>query len=101
MDKDEKLLLTEKEAALLLSMSTHFLRRDRISTNGVGIPFIRIGGAVRYQRAALEAWIEQKAVVPSAPVRPPSPEIMTPERRRRGRPSKADAISKRQQIMVD
>jgi predicted DNA-binding transcriptional regulator AlpA len=95
MENDEKLLLTEKEAALLLSMSVHFLRRDRISSNGVGVPFIRIGGAVRYHRSALEAWIAQKTVTPPVQVSLPPPEVTT-ERRRRGRPTKANQIRDRQ-----
>jgi hypothetical protein len=85
MEKNEKLLLTEKEAAELLSMSTHFLRRDRITPHGVGVPFIRIGGAVRYQRGALEIWIncraektEQNYLMSEAPVK----------KRGRGRPMK-------------
>lgn len=59
MEDQGKLLLNEREAAQLLSMSAHFLRRDRISTSSVGIPFVRIGSAVRYRRVDLEEWIER------------------------------------------
>jgi len=88
--KIEKLLLNEKEAAELLNMSTHFLRRDRISERSAGIPFIRIGGSVRYRCADLENWIVEQA-------RNPVRKLVKPqgnsadcgiEKRRRGRPQK-------------
>jgi Helix-turn-helix domain len=60
MDDQGKLLLNEKEAAQLLSISPHFLRRDRISSSSVGIPYVRIGAAVRYRRADLEEWIARQ-----------------------------------------
>jgi predicted DNA-binding transcriptional regulator AlpA len=68
MEDQEKLLLNEREAAQLLAMSIHFLRRDRISRSSVGIPYIRIGTAVRYRRVDLEEWIgRQIQVQPSGP----------------------------------
>jgi predicted DNA-binding transcriptional regulator AlpA len=63
MEDKKKLLLNEREAAHLLSMSTHFLRRDRISTSSVGIPYLRIGAAIRYRRSDLEDWIERQMQV--------------------------------------
>lgn len=63
MEDKKKLLLNEREAAYLLSMSTHFLRRDRISTSSVGIPYLRIGAAIRYRRSDLEDWIERQMQV--------------------------------------
>jgi excisionase family DNA binding protein len=63
MEDQEKLLLTEREAAQLLTISTNFLRRDRISNSSVGIPYLRIGAAVRYRRSDLEEWIERKMQV--------------------------------------
>ena len=67
MNDLQKLLLNEEEAAQLLSMSIHFLRRDRISEQSIGIPFIRLGGAVRYPRADLEIWVSEltKKTLPS------------------------------------
>lgn len=59
MRNEAKLLLNEKDAAELLSMSTHFLRRDRISCESVGIPYLRIGASVRYRRVDLECWIDR------------------------------------------
>lgn len=56
----ENLLLTEREAAQLLAISNYFLRRDRISNSPVGIPYLRIGAAVRYRRSDLEEWIERR-----------------------------------------
>lgn len=89
MHNEGKLLLNEKEAAQLLSMSTHFLRRDRISYDSVGIPYLRIGASVRYRRADLEHWIAGKLQEPSTPNRQSS--AVADEatvRRVRGRPRK-------------
>lgn len=49
-------LLTTKEAARFLGVSTAFLERDRWA--GARIPFVRVGArAVRYRVAVLEAYI--------------------------------------------
>ncbi len=51
-------LLTTQEAANYLSVSKAFLERDRWS--GAQIPFVKIGiRAVRYEREALDAYIEE------------------------------------------
>lgn len=91
--EDQKLLLNEREAATLLSMSPHFLRRDRISSASVGIPFVRIGSAVRYRRADLIDWIERQLKAQELqPVSDFAPHtIRQPEqtvKRGRGRPRK-------------
>src|SRR5471030_1974626 len=88
--KIEKLLLNEKEAAELLNMSTHFLRRDRISEQSTGIPFLRIGGSVRYHCVDLENWIMEQARNPvRKSVKPQKNSAdCSIEKRRRGRPRK-------------
>ena len=88
----EKLLLCEKEAAELLSMSTHFLRRDRISDRSAGIPFIRVGGSVRYRRVDLETWIIEQTNVKRLQVpKRDGQELQSSEKRSRGRPRKTKA----------
>ena len=57
-----KELLTTKEAATFLDVSTAFLERDRWAgkRNGSGplIPYVRVGNkAIRYRRSDLEAHI--------------------------------------------
>lgn len=91
MNEREKLLLNEKEAAELLSMSTHFLRRDRISDRSAGIPFIRIGAAIRYRRSDLERWIEAGMNKPLfiEKISVQSEELGQQEKRGRGRPRKS------------
>lgn len=64
MSDGEIFLLTEKEAATFLSMSSHFLRRDRVSEDSVGIPFVRIGAAVRYRKSDLLGWINSRLNMP-------------------------------------
>jgi len=52
-------LLREKEVAIQIGMSVHWLRRKRIT--GGGIPYIKMGenGAIRYESGAIEAFTEQ------------------------------------------
>ena len=89
MEFERKLLLNEKEAAVLLSMSTHFLRRDRISQNSVGIPFVRIGAAIRYRVEDLKLWIAGHMLQPMPALIPPPPASTdTVVKRSRGRPRK-------------
>lgn len=56
-------LLREKEVAQLIGLSVHWLRRKRWA--GGGIPFIKIadgtGGAVRYRREDVEAFIASRS----------------------------------------
>ncbi len=53
-------LLTEREAAKLLSVSVHKLRRDRRA--GGGIPFVKLSknGGVRYSLATIEQFIMER-----------------------------------------
>jgi predicted DNA-binding transcriptional regulator AlpA len=89
MQNENKMLLNEKEAAQLLSMSTHFLRRDRISCDSVGIPYVRIGASVRYRRVDLEQWIDRKLQEPSTRPRQQLAVVdENPIPRGRGRPRK-------------
>jgi len=56
MEHQEK-LLTTKEAAPILGVSTAFLERDRWA--GARVPFIKVGSrAVRYRPSDLHAYIE-------------------------------------------
>ena len=91
MNDGAKLLLNENEAADLLSMSTHFLRRDRISERSVGIPFIRIGAAIRYRRVDLELWIAEqtKKSSPTVISHQTPKGLSSTDKRGRGRPRKA------------
>ncbi len=52
-------LLTTKQAAEYLSISTAFLERDRWA--GARIPFIKLGSrSIRYRQADLEEYIDQQ-----------------------------------------
>ncbi len=55
-------LLKEQEVAKMIGLSVHWLRRMRWS--GGGIPYIKIaegpGGAVRYRREDVEAFIASR-----------------------------------------
>lgn len=51
-------LLTPKEAAILLKVSTSWLAKARM--RGDGPAFIKIGRAVRYDEAVLRQWMKSR-----------------------------------------
>lgn len=53
-------LLTEREAASLASLSVRTLQTWRV--RGGGPQFAKLGGAVRYRRRDIEAWIAARLV---------------------------------------
>jgi excisionase family DNA binding protein len=52
------LVLTPKEAAALLNLSTSWLAKQRLK--GGGPPYIKMGGAVRYNATVLQEWMKGK-----------------------------------------
>lgn len=52
-------LLSAEEAAALLGLSPNTLGVWR-STGRYSLPFLKIGGRVRYRRSDLNAWIETR-----------------------------------------
>lgn len=58
-------LLTAEQAAKLLQVEPQTLANDR-STKRIGIPFAKIGGAVRYRPADLLEFIEKSMVRPAS-----------------------------------
>ena len=77
-------LLDTRDAARLLGLSKSFLEHDRLRP-ALGIPYIKLGGLVRYDPQGLLEWARARVVnplpVPTAPQTEPA--------RRRGRPRKA------------
>jgi hypothetical protein len=64
-------LLTQREAASILSISVRSLERMRVT--GLGPRFVKVGASVRYQQEALERWIAaQSRGSASEPGRPQS-----------------------------
>jgi predicted DNA-binding transcriptional regulator AlpA len=53
-----QLILTPKQAAALLNLSTSWLAKARLK--GGGPPYIKMGGAVRYSAAVLQEWMRGK-----------------------------------------
>src|SRR2546425_5083942 len=53
-------LLTDKEAAAMLSVSVSLLRKWRLRREG-GPPYYRVGRVVRYSPNALEAFLEERS----------------------------------------
>lgn len=56
----DKLLLSEREAALVLGVSVRHLHSLRKRGD---IPYVLLGRRVLYSPAALKAWIENRAVI--------------------------------------
>lgn len=54
-------LLTDKEAAAYLNLSTSTLAVWRC-TKRQDLPFIKLGRAVRYRQADLDKWLESQTV---------------------------------------
>jgi excisionase family DNA binding protein len=52
------LILTPKQAAELLNLSTSWLAKQRLK--GGGPTYIKMGGAVRYNAAVLHEWMKAK-----------------------------------------
>jgi hypothetical protein len=51
-------VLTPRQAAELLNLSTSGLAKQRLT--GGGPPYIQLGGAVRYNAAVLQEWMKGK-----------------------------------------
>ena len=55
-------MLTETEVGEMLGMSPDTLRTWR--ARGKGPPFAKLEGGVRYDEAAVKAWVEERTVDP-------------------------------------
>ena len=52
-------LLNEREVALLIRKSVHWLRRKRWEGGIHSIPYLKLGGSVRYVETEVLNWIAQ------------------------------------------
>jgi hypothetical protein len=73
-DRDEE-LLTPKEAAKFLKMSTSFLAKKR-RPGGGGPAYSKVGRSIRYSKAALLRWLKSGECSPTTIENAPS---ITPE----------------------
>lgn len=53
-------LLTPQEVAGLLKISLHTLASWRRQANPHDLPWIEVGGSIRYRRADVEAWLTKR-----------------------------------------
>ncbi len=82
-------LIDTVQAARLLGVSRSWLEHAR-SRDALRIPYIRLGGSVRYDPTALRAWALARMVNPPTPAgAQPEPQAQPEPPRRRGRPRKA------------
>jgi excisionase family DNA binding protein len=57
-------LMTVKELAALINLSVGTIRRGEGGTRD--LPYLKLGGAVRYRRQDVERWLESKTHEPVA-----------------------------------
>lgn len=60
--KENSKLLTTNELAANLNLHPATIRADRATGNAMGIPFIRIGGSVRYRPEDVTVYLEKNRV---------------------------------------
>jgi len=100
-------LLTDTEAAKFLGISVTILRRDRCQSSlrpKLNIPYIKIGGSIRYSPSQLRTWIKSHtrnqplADLPALPAaKPEVVDITLPVdtgKRGRGRPRLLPQLTK-------
>jgi len=63
-------LLNSQEAANYLTVSARSLSNARSSGTGIVIPFIKIGGSVRYRRSDLDEYIYTNTYSHTGELRP-------------------------------
>lgn len=66
-------MLTTKQAAQFLGVSPHFLYKDRTMTKKHVtplIPYVKVGGAVRYRLSDLQTFLQQNRVAGSVETNP-------------------------------
>ena len=84
---DELKLIDTREAARLLGLSKSALEHDRLAPR-MRIPYLRLGGAVRYDPAALMAWARSHMVNRPDQAEPAQvlPQAAQPRRGRKRKP---------------
>ena len=88
-------LITEIEAARVMNVSLSLLQKDR-HDGRIGLPFLKIGKLVRYERDQLDAWLLAHIQTPiKALKRPPEQ-----PKKKMGRPTKIEQITRRQKNLL-
>jgi len=64
MPKPREPLATPEQVAELLSVNTTTLAQQRY--RGIGLPYVRVGRAVRYRWADVEAYLADRTVTPES-----------------------------------
>ena len=55
-------LLTPQEVADILKISLHTLASWRRQANPHDLPWIEVGGSVRYRRESVQAWLDKRTL---------------------------------------
>ena len=59
---DNDSLLTTQDVADKLKISLHTLASWRRQTNPHDLPWIEVGGSIRYRRSDVEAWLDKRTL---------------------------------------
>ena len=68
MHNDLESLLTPQEVADKLKISLHTLASWRRQTNPHDLPWIEVGGSIRYRRSDVETWLNKRTLGGVLPV---------------------------------
>ena len=55
-------IMTAEQAAEYLKLSIHTLASWRRPTSKVDLPFVEVGGSIRYRKADIDAWMTSRVV---------------------------------------
>ena len=55
-------ILTAEQAAEYLQLSIHTLASWRRPTSKATLPFIEVGGSIRYRKADIDSWLSKRTV---------------------------------------
>ena len=88
-------LMTEQEASVLLNVSLSTLQKDR-HDGRIGLPYLKIGKTVRYERSELEVWASSRIVI--TPKKPSK--LAADPKKKLGRPTKIEQVMRRQKNLL-
>ena len=60
----QRMLLDEKQLAKIINRSVRTLRNDRCQ--GRGLPYVKIGGSIRYSLADVERYLKRRRINPES-----------------------------------
>ena len=91
---NEKLLLTAAQAAELLGVARGFLYQNRHGRHSKTVPFVMLGGSVRYRRQDIEAFLADNVQTTPNATPPSIAANKAGSPKKGGRPTKKESLQK-------